>query len=70
MVGNISAALAAAFLLASAGIASAQPTWNAPSERVFAPSVQHYGGVTYPSDGEPYCYMPSSPCENNHRVTN
>ena len=70
MVGNISAALAAAFLFASAGIASAQPTWNATSERVFAPSVQRYDGVTYPNDDERYCYMPSSPCGNNHRVTN
>jgi len=70
MVGNVSAALAVAFLLASAGIASAQPTWNATSDRVFAPSVQRNDGVTYPSDHERYCYLPSSPCGNNHRVTN
>jgi hypothetical protein len=67
---NVSAALAVAFLLASAGIASAQPTWNATSERVFASGVQRYDGVSYPNNDGRFCYLPSSPCGNNHRVTN
>ena len=33
-----------------------------------------YRGYTdrwaYPHSEELYCYMPSSPCDNNHRVTN
>jgi hypothetical protein len=70
MLGNISAALAAALVLASTGIASARPTWDATSERTFAPSVERYDGVTYPHDDERFCYLPSSPCSNNHRVTN
>ena len=41
MVGKISAALVAALLLASAGIASARPAWDATSYRVFAPSVEY-----------------------------
>jgi hypothetical protein len=70
MVGKISTALAAALVLASVGTASAQPTWNATSQRVFASSVQRYNGVSYPYDNERYCYLPSSPCDNEHRVTN
>ena len=70
MVGKISAALVAALLLASAGIASARPAWDATSYRVFAPSVEYYGGRTYPHSEERYCYLPSSPCDNEHRVTN
>jgi TRAP-type mannitol/chloroaromatic compound transport system permease small subunit len=70
MVGKISTALALALVLASAGIASARPAFNASSERVFGPSVERYDGVTYPHDDERFCYMPSSPCDNNHRVTN
>ncbi len=57
MIHNFTAALVAAALLASTGIASAQ-------------SVQRYDGVSYPHDNERYCYMPSSPCDNEHRVTN
>ena len=57
MIRNFTAALVAAALLASTGIASAQ-------------SVQRYDGVSYPHNNERYCYMPSSPCDNNHRVTN
>jgi hypothetical protein len=57
MVRNFTAALVAALLLASTGIASAQ-------------SVQRYDGVSYPHDNERYCYLPSSPCDNEHRVTN
>ena len=55
MVGKITAALAAALVLASVGVASARPT---------------YDGVSYPHDNERYCYMPSSPCDNNHRMAN
>lgn len=56
MVGKISTALAAILLLGSVGIASAQPA--------------RFDGWTYPHSQEQYCYMPSSPCDNNHRVTN
>jgi hypothetical protein len=65
MVGKISTALAAALVLASVGAASARPAWE--TTRIFAPS---YDGVIYPHSEERYCYMPSSPCGNNHRVTN
>jgi hypothetical protein len=68
MVGKISTALAAALVLASVGTASARPAWE--TTRVFAPSVEHYDGWAYPHSEERYCYMPSSPCGNNHRVTN
>jgi hypothetical protein len=27
-------------------------------------------GLGYDTGGELYCYLPSSPCDNNHRVTN
>jgi hypothetical protein len=57
MVRNFTAALAAIVLLGSVGVASAQ-------------TVQRYDGVSYPHQNEMYCYMPSSPCDNEHRVTN
>jgi hypothetical protein len=66
MVGKISTALAAVLVLASVGIASARPAWETTS----APSVKHYDGWAYPQSEERYCYMPSSPCGNNHRLTN
>lgn len=47
MVRSFTAALVAALVLGSAGIASAQPAWHA--ERVFAPNIQ---------ETERYCYMP------------
>jgi hypothetical protein len=68
MVSKISTALAAALVFASVGAASARPVWE--TTRVFAPSVERYDGWTYPHSEERYCYMPSSPCDNNHRVTN
>jgi hypothetical protein len=68
MIGKITAAAAAALLLASVGAASARPTLM--SEQVFPSSVEHYDGLTYPHSTERYCYMPSSPCGNNHRMTN
>jgi hypothetical protein len=68
MVGKISIALAAALVFASVGIASARPTWE--TTRVFAPSVEHYDGWTYPQIEERSCYLPSSRCDNEHRVTN
>ena len=49
--------LVAALLLGSVGFASAQ-------------TFQRYDGVSYPHQNEMYCYMPSSPCDNEHRVTN
>jgi hypothetical protein len=62
MVRNFTTALVAAVVLGSAGIASARPAWETTSERVFAPSIEHYDGWTYPSE-ERYCYLPSWPCE-------
>jgi hypothetical protein len=50
MVRNFTTALVTALVLGSVGIASA---------RVFAPSIEHW---TSQSD-EPYCYLPSWPCE-------
>ena len=58
MVRNFTTALIAALVLGSVGIASA---------RVFAPSIEHYDGWTYP---QPYCYLPSWPASNPHRITN
>ena len=55
MVGKISIALAAILLLGSVGIASAR-------------TVQRYDGKSH--QNEMYCYMPSDPCDNEHRVTN
>jgi hypothetical protein len=57
MVRSFTTALVAALLLGSVGLASAQ-------------TVQRYDGVSYPHQSEMYCYLPSSPCDNNHRVTN
>ena len=51
MVRNFTAALVASLVLGSVGTASA---------RVFAPSIKHW---TYPQGEEPYCYLPSWPCE-------
>ena len=51
MVRNFTTALIAALVLGSVGIAS---------PRVFAPSIEHYDGWTYP---QPYCYLHSWPCE-------
>jgi len=68
MVTKISTALAAALVLAAVGAASARPTWE--TTRAFSPSAERYDGVIYPHSEERYCYLPSSPCDNNHRVTN
>ena len=57
MVRNVTTALVAALVLGSAGIASAR-----------APSIEHYVW-TYPQSEEQYCYLPSWPCEQPHRVT-
>ena len=57
MVRHFTTALAAALLLGSVGFASAR-------------TFQRYDGVTYSHQNEMYCYMPSSPCDNEHRVTN
>jgi len=51
MVRNFTTALVAALVLGSVSIASA---------RVFAPSIEHWN---YPQSEEPYCYLPSWPCE-------
>jgi hypothetical protein len=56
MVRNLTAALVAVFVLGSAGIASAQ--------------TQRFDGWSYENSNEQFCYMPSSPCDNQHRVTN
>ena len=57
MVRSFTAALGAVLLLGSVGIASAQ-------------TVQRYNGVELSPSNEKYCYMPGSPCDNEHRVTN
>ena len=57
MVGKISTALAAIFLLGSVGIASAR-------------TVQRYDGVSNSDQDEMFCYVPSELCDNEHRVTN
>jgi hypothetical protein len=49
---NFTTALAAALVLVSVGVASV---------RVFAPSIE-----PYPQSEEPYCYLPSWPCEQPH----
>jgi hypothetical protein len=56
MVGKMSTALAAILLLGSVAVASAQTV--------------RFDGVNYPHSNEQFCHMPSSPCDNNHRVTN
>jgi hypothetical protein len=68
MVGKICAALATALVLASVGAASARPAWE--TRRAFAPTVERYDGAIYPHSDERHCYLPSSPCDNDHRVTN
>jgi hypothetical protein len=70
MVSKISAALALALVLVSTGIASARPALEARSARVFGPGVEHYDRVAYPHNDERFCYLPTSPCDNEHRVTN
>ena len=67
MVGKLTAALAATLVLASVGVASARPAVMAQAR---APSVGEYGGWTYSHSAERYCYLPSSPCDNQHRMTN
>jgi hypothetical protein len=57
MVRSFTTALVAALLLGSVGVASAQ-------------TFQRYDGVSCPHQNEMYCYLPSSPCDNEHRVTN
>ena len=64
MVRNLSAALVAVLLLASTGIASAQSTWT------LQRASQSLHGVSYPNSNERHFYLPSSPCDNEHRVTN
>ena len=68
MIGKITAALAVALVLSSASFASAQAAWQPTSQRVLA--LRKYDGVVYPRETERYCHMPSSPCDNEHRVTN
>jgi hypothetical protein len=68
MFGKMTAALAAALVLSTTSFASAQAAWQPTSQRVAA--FERYDGVVYPHETERYCYMPSSPCDNEHRVTN
>jgi hypothetical protein len=58
MFGKFTAAIAAAFMFATAGLASAAPY---ASNDTFA---------RYPRHSEQYCYLPSDPCDNEHRVEN
>jgi hypothetical protein len=57
MFHSFTTALVAALLLGSVGFASAQ-------------TFQRNDGVSYHHQNELYCYMPSSPCDNEHRITN
>ena len=75
MVCNPGAVMVAVLLLAFPGIASAQSTRT--PQRVFASpgfngvfASPGFNGVPYPRDNERYCYLPSSRCDNQHRVTN
>ena len=67
MVRKFSTALVTALVFGSVGAASARPAWE--TTRVFAPNVS-VRRWSYPHSDERYCYMPSSPCDNEHRVTN
>ena len=31
---------------------------------------ERFDGWSYQNSNAQFCYMPSSPCDNNHRVTN
>jgi hypothetical protein len=68
MVRKITAALAAVLVLASMGVASARPTVM--SVQALAPGAEQPGGWTYSHSAERYCYLPSSSCDNEHRMTN
>jgi hypothetical protein len=63
MTGKITTVLVVALVLGSVGFASARPAWETTAERVFAPSIEHYDGWTYPQSKERYCYLPSWPCK-------
>ena len=57
MVRNFTTALAAALLLEFCSALRRRDR-------------SRYDGVSLPAQNEMYCYMPSSPCDNEHRVTN
>jgi hypothetical protein len=74
-VRNPAAVLVAVLLLAFPGVTSAQSTRT--PQRVFASPGSNgvfaspgFNGVPYPRENERYCYQPSSPCDNQHRVAN
>jgi hypothetical protein len=60
MVDKITAGLALALMLFSAGAASAQP--RAEEARSYYDQAR--------SQAEQFCYLPSEPCDNQHSVTN
>jgi hypothetical protein len=71
MIDKITKALAVALVLASAGVASAQPITHVNPASVFAPpsNVESYYNQDSLSGGQ-YCYLPSEPCDNDHRMAN
>jgi hypothetical protein len=69
MINKI-AALAAAFLLASAITASAQPTTHPNPAHSFLPGNRAYESELAPRSDHQNCYLPSDACDNEHTVTN
>jgi hypothetical protein len=70
MTHKIAAAVAAAFVLASAATVSAQPIGHASRPRALTPDIQVYDSAAPPQGNGQYCYLPSGPCDNEHRMAN
>ena len=66
------AALAAALVLASAGVTVAQARMSPSRAPEFAPAYDegNYYTQRYRRGNEQFCYLPSEPCDNDHRVDN
>jgi hypothetical protein len=69
MIEKIAPALAAAFVLASAVTASAQPAVHGRAP-AFAPAIHGYESELLPRSDHQNCYLPSQACDNEHTVTN
>jgi hypothetical protein len=61
--------LSAAFVLASAAIAVAQPNAGAAAARTFPRGVHSYFNFATPVNRQ-FCYLPTQPCNNDHIMTN